>query len=138
MLKNICQVCGQGETWNNIPLVLQLDHIDGNRINNQLENLRIICPNCHTQTKTYGSKNIRKEYHIKSVFCKQCSKVVPNKNKKFCSVICSGSSQRKVERPSKEELENQIKNKVSFVELGKKYGVSDNSVRKWAKKYKII
>jgi len=44
---------------------------------------------------------------------------------------------RKVERPSKEELENMLKD-TSYVAVGKKYGVSDNSVRKWAKSYCII
>jgi 5-methylcytosine-specific restriction endonuclease McrA len=50
-----CVECGQTSTWNNKPLVLQLDHIDGNSDNNQLSNLRLLCPNCHTQTETFGN-----------------------------------------------------------------------------------
>jgi len=56
-IKNdICELCEQGNTHNGIELVLQLDHINGNNKDNRLENLRIVCPNCHTQTKTWGNK----------------------------------------------------------------------------------
>ena len=51
-----CECCGLGNVWNNSPITLQLDHIDGNSDNNAIDNLRILCPNCHTQTDTYGSK----------------------------------------------------------------------------------
>lgn len=57
---NKCQICGISNIWNGKPLTLQLDHIDGNHLNNTKKNLRIICPNCHTQTATYGSKNKNK------------------------------------------------------------------------------
>lgn len=60
ILPNQCQVCGQPPTWNNKPLTLQLDHINGINTDNRLENLRIVCPNCHTQTETYAGKNVRK------------------------------------------------------------------------------
>jgi hypothetical protein len=52
-----CQECHQGPTWNGKPLTLQVDHIDGNTLNCLAPNLRFICPNCHSQTETYGSKN---------------------------------------------------------------------------------
>jgi 5-methylcytosine-specific restriction endonuclease McrA len=52
-----CVLCGLGDTWNKQPLTLQIDHIDGDWRNNTSENLRSICPNCHTQTDNYGSKN---------------------------------------------------------------------------------
>ena len=53
---DVCEVCGQGPQHNGKDLVLQLDHIDGNRYDNRIENLRVICPNCHTQTETFGNK----------------------------------------------------------------------------------
>ena len=52
-----CSCCAISE-WNDRPLTLQIDHIDGNTQNNMMENLRYLCPNCHTQTDTWGSKNI--------------------------------------------------------------------------------
>ena len=52
-----CAVCGNDGNYNNMPLALQLDHIDGNAGNNMPDNLRIICPNCHSQTDTFVAKN---------------------------------------------------------------------------------
>lgn len=53
----LCKECGQEPLWNGKELTLQIDHIDGNHNNNEdLLNLRFLCPNCHTQTPTYGSK----------------------------------------------------------------------------------
>jgi len=53
---DICEECGQGNSHNGMKLVLQLDHINGKNTDNRLENLRILCPNCHTQTSTWGFK----------------------------------------------------------------------------------
>ena len=54
--KNECEICGTYE-WNGKQLNCELDHIDGNRTNHKLLNLRILCPNCHSQTDTFRSKN---------------------------------------------------------------------------------
>lgn len=51
-----CEICGNSE-WCGKPIPLQLDHIDGDSHNHVLENLRLICPNCHAQTETYCGKN---------------------------------------------------------------------------------
>ena len=51
-----CEVC-ERTTWINNPIPLEVDHIDGNNQDNNLKNLRLICPNCHSQTDTYKSKN---------------------------------------------------------------------------------
>lgn len=56
ILENKCSICGISE-WNNNQLNLELDHIDGKRTNHELNNLRLLCPNCHSQTDTYRSKN---------------------------------------------------------------------------------
>lgn len=52
-----CSVCKLKE-WNSQPITLELDHISGNRQNESRENLRLICPNCHSQTHTYKTKNV--------------------------------------------------------------------------------
>lgn len=51
-----CEICGNTK-WNNQPIPLLVDHIDGNSSKNTFENLRIICPNCDAQLPTYKSKN---------------------------------------------------------------------------------
>jgi hypothetical protein len=53
----ICSSCGIGPIYNDKPLTLEVDHIDGKCYNNCLENLRFLCPNCHSQTDTYKAKN---------------------------------------------------------------------------------
>ena len=59
-IKNeVCEECGLDNNWNGKKLNLHLDHIDCNKLNNILSNLRILCPNCHSQTDTYAGKNIR-------------------------------------------------------------------------------
>lgn len=115
-----CAECGIGSEWNGKALTLQLDHIDGNSENNALENLRLLCPNCHTQTPTYGSKKLKKV------------KVKTEINKIYKPRLVL----RKVERPSKEELISLIKSKP-MTAIGVQYGVSDNAVRKWAMSYDI-
>lgn len=50
-----CVECGQENIWNNKTLVLQLDHVDGDSDNNHPSNLRLLCPNCHSQTETFGN-----------------------------------------------------------------------------------
>lgn len=57
-----CSECEQGETWNGKPLTLQIDHIDGDSDNTRLSNCRLLCPNCHTQTETYGAKGMGSRY----------------------------------------------------------------------------
>jgi 5-methylcytosine-specific restriction endonuclease McrA len=57
VLEARCSSCGL-EEWLGGPIPLQLDHIDGDRTNNELENLRLLCPNCHALTDTYCGRNI--------------------------------------------------------------------------------
>ncbi len=52
-----CEMCG-GDTWLGAPIPLELDHVNGDRYDNRLENLRLLCPNCHSRTPTYRGRNI--------------------------------------------------------------------------------
>jgi len=56
-LVEVCALCGVSPIWQGRPLVLHLDHINGCHKDNRLENLRLLCPNCHSQTSTYAGRN---------------------------------------------------------------------------------
>lgn len=55
--ENKCELCGSKPLWNDMKLVMHLDHINGDKTDNRIENLRLLCPNCHSQTSTYCGKN---------------------------------------------------------------------------------
>jgi len=65
-LINKCAICNLGTIWNNKPIVLQLDHINGYHYDNTIPNLRILCPNCHSQTSTFGVNNTKRIKEIES------------------------------------------------------------------------
>lgn len=60
LLEYKCSLCGNTGEWNNQRLVLELDHKNGINNDHRLSNLRFLCPNCHSQTSTYGSRNRKK------------------------------------------------------------------------------
>ena len=199
-----CERCGITD-WMGMPITLQLHHKDGNHRNNQLDNLEILCPNCHTQTDTYGAKNIKKTKTIKtktSSFieesnndvdtlescnynnCINCGKKILYNRDNLCGncrrLIKAKQNRRKdinyniIDIVEKYEKENKtfqiianelnidiniilndykkykgvsflyelygdrnyykemIRN-LSFLEIGKRLGVTDNTIRKWCK-----
>ncbi len=130
LLKNECEICGQLPIWKDKPLTLQLDHKDGNRQNNNISNLRLLCPNCHTQTETY-SMGQRKS---KKYFCVNCNDEI-TKGQIHCH-SCSNKLRRKTEWPDKETLQ-QLVITTPMTQIGRQFGVSDNAVRKWCKSMSI-
>ncbi|MDE2481251.1 MAG: HNH endonuclease [bacterium] len=56
ILRNVCDECGVRE-WRGKPLTIQIDHRNGIHDDHRLENLRMLCPNCHSQTETYAARN---------------------------------------------------------------------------------
>jgi len=134
VLEYKCSLCDISE-WNGNKISLQLDHIDGDRKNNSLENLRILCPNCHSQTKTYaGKRNNKYKTTNQYGICKKCGKKILL-NSKLC-VTCNGIEKRKVIHPSKEELQKIIW-EIPTSLLKVKFGVSDVAIAKWCKQYNI-
>ncbi len=143
-----CESCGL-EEWMGNKIPIELHHVDGNRFNNKLENLEILCPNCHANTDNYSGKNIKHKQHkkktpkIEKLPIKR--EVKRNKDKKCeCGIEiykssnkcykCYKFSLRKVERPTLEQLNIDIKT-LGYTKSGIKYGVSDNCIRKWIKYY---
>lgn len=125
-----CNVCKMEAVWENKPLSLQLHHINGNTNDNRLENLMFLCPNCHTQTENFSGKTSKKIYK-----CSICG-IEVNKQAKMC-LDCLEVKVRKVDRPCKEKIIELSKN-LSAYKIGKMFGVSDNTIRKWSVDYGII
>ena len=59
MKENKCEVCGITE-WQGAPIICELHHINGDTTDNRIENLQILCPNCHSQTDNFRRRNVKK------------------------------------------------------------------------------
>lgn len=138
-----CELCGQGETWRGRRMALILDHINGVGDDNRIENLRIVCPNCAATFETHcGRKN---RIRLTPRACLRCgAEFLPKYGgQRYCSQACGSRhdrsreprpESRKVLRPSYEQLMTDLES-MSFLAVGRKYGVSDNAVRKWIRWY---
>lgn len=135
--EDVCEECGCPAEWNGRPLSLELHHIDGNSNNNELSNLKILCPNCHQQTDNFRGKNTAKAKTNKKIkyACKDCGRGISKRGTRC--VACANKHEAKSRenaKPEKAQLINELKEK-SFLQIGKDHGVSDNAVRKWCKSY---
>jgi hypothetical protein len=120
-----CELCEQGEIWNGKKMSLIIDHINGVWDDNRINNLRIVCPNCNATLPTHCGKNKTKIVDEEKI---DGRKIMTNTKLKFYE------NSRKTERPDYYTLKNEIEI-LGYVKTGKKYGVSDNSIRKWIKFY---
>lgn len=124
-------------------------HLDGNRSNNRSTNLLVIDRGQHMKLenwlacgapslKTDGANrmNSGKPNWISCSFCAICGRSLQEKQYFCCSPECYAIFSRKVERPSREELQEDV-NDMSLMAVGRKYGVSNTSIRKWMKSYGI-
>ena len=139
----ICEICGQGEIWKGRRMSLVLDHINGVSNDHRLENLRIVCPNCAATLETHCGRKLPRQKTCPSC---QGSFEPRHVRHRYCSERCWGAAAseikrgiphpetRKVPRPTYEQLLEDIET-MSFVAIGRKYGVSDNAVRKWVRWY---
>lgn len=130
-----CELCGQNEEWNGKKMSLILDHINGVNTDNRIENLRIVCPNCNATLDTHCSKNISKYrlyLKIENNKCIDCDKEI-FRGAKRC-IECNSIYKRITERPNYDILKEEVDN-FGFCATARKYNVSDNTIRKWLKKY---
>ena len=138
-----CQLCGQGELWHGRRMSLILDHINGVADDNRLDNLRIVCPNCNATLDTHcGRKNRMAEVERRCDRC-QGAFVARYETHRYCSRSCGQRAERshaprpatrRVERPPYEQLLREIA-ELGYLGVGRRYGVSDNAVRKWRRAY---
>lgn len=135
--KPFCEMCGQGEVWMGKNISMILDHINGNNRDNRLENLQILCPNCSATLDTHCSKNLKNKYNlsefkkqIKNYFCK-CGKQISKKSKHCSECYIKIRNNRLI--PNLKQLKIDVQN-LGYCGTGRKYGVSDNCIRKWIKK----
>jgi len=169
LFEHKCSNCNNTQWLGNL-IPLELDHINGINTDHRLENLRLLCPNCHALTDNYRGKNARikkrnfcekcktelsrdnksgycikcikknkklrtkRHYFRKSFICIKCGKPRHGYSKsKLCRDCYNLTKNRKViDRPSKEQLLKDIE-ESNYCAVGRKYGVSDNAIRKWLK-----
>jgi hypothetical protein len=141
-----CELCGQGEIWHGKPMALILDHANGVATDNRLENLRIVCPNCAATFETHCGRNAP---ICTARACKRCGREFRPRaaRQNYCSRECgvhwdrgpvlrgvAKPERRKVVRPSYAALVAEVE-QLGFSAVGRKYGVSDNAIRKWIRWY---
>lgn len=137
-----CEWCAL-DKWRDIPISLELDHINGVNNDNRLENLRILCPNCHAQTPTYRGKNTKKVLSFnkikKNYLCVCGSKVSRNNvNCRSCSLKRVFKNKTgNIIKPSKQDLLIDLKT-MSKRAAARKYGVSDVTIANWLKNYEAL
>lgn len=140
LLKEECSECGLGTIWNGKHISLTIDHINGDNTDNRLENLRILCPNCHSQTSTFSGKHKRHNIiNNKSKNSKKCidcgCNIWKNSTTNRC-LTCFNKQQKhptKIDWPSAEELSKLVWEKPTK-QLAKELGVSDSVIGKHIKK----
>jgi hypothetical protein len=141
-----CEICGQDENWRGRRMAMILDHINGVRNDNRIENLQIVCPNCAATLDTHCGRKNRVPKSKRS--CRRCGRsFFPGRpEQRYCSRQCGTRwdrsklrgtpkpATRRVARPPYEQLLTEIE-AHGYCWVGRKYGVSDNAVRKWVKFY---
>jgi hypothetical protein len=138
-----CELCGQDELWHGRRMSLILDHINGVADDNQLANLRIVCPNCNATLDTHCGRNSAHPPIARS--CLLCGTAFRPRSgrQRYCSRACGQRAPRghgprmalrRVERPPYAQLLAEIA-ELGYTGVGRRYGVSATTIRKWRLAY---
>ena len=158
-----CQVCG----YNKCIKALDFHHVNPKaknftismkghikswtKVKKELDQCIVVCSNCHREIHDglIDTTHLDCNFHIDvvdrldishTINCAQCNKeftYYSSRPRKYCSRMCSQLSSRVRKRPSREQLQNDIEN-MNWLAIGRKYDVSDNAIRKWAKSYNLL
>lgn len=137
---NTCSQCGWDKLHpdDNKPLV-EVDHIDGNSANNNLSNLRVLCPNCHSMTSTHRARNKKsnRSFNIKTKVLNDCLVCGTKCYKQFCTTSCA-NTYRNPDTPSIEKIIETLKlNSGVITRTAIELNYSDNGIRKILKRHNI-
>ena len=114
-------------------------HLDGVRTNNSISNLLVLSHSMHSKLHNWlkSVEIIKKQDNPKNCYCAICGKVLVSWNKKYCSKKCQAWAQCKI--PSQKELKKLwLIQKLTLSSIGRQYGVSHTTIRRWLKFYNLI
>lgn len=143
-----CEKCGNEGIWENEELILEIHHINGDHYDNRLENLQILCPNCHSQTENYRNRakrkrNIeakqRKTYMCKCEYCGKLFNGKKESNRFCCREHYNLFLEKNQNKPiiSKELLQKEMNISTTISDLANKLHTSRPTIRKYLKEYNL-
>jgi RNA polymerase subunit RPABC4/transcription elongation factor Spt4 len=118
--------------WNGKVLTLQVDHINGVNDDHRLENLRFLCPNCHSQTPTYAGSNALNRKPAETFTCTQCGNYRSRVSQSGLCVGCKSTNDKK-EWPDDQTLVKMIQ-ESNINRVAKQLGVSHPGLKKHLQK----
>lgn len=136
LLPHKCADCGGEPEWNGKRLTLQVDHINGINTDHRIENLRFLCPNCHSQTPNYAGANALNRKEAETFTCGQCGNYRSSVSKSKLCIKCI-STQDKINWPS-DEILLKIIQESNLHQTSLRLGISQSGLTKRLKKKNLF
>lgn len=132
-----CNRCGNEGNWFGENLILVLDHINGVGNDNRIENLRFLCPNCHSQTETFAGKNYKSDLYKNDEYIEKRKLQHKKRNIKYIETKKKKKEEKlKLIEKRRKDLENIDVSKFGWIKkVQNLWGVSHSQVKRWIKKY---